>query len=158
MNATRKYLRNMPAVALLVLAVLLRSLIAPGLVVENDKDYPLGFQLAYCDDLIPSRITDNSSAHATGHVDPGHVYDIIGVSGSPDTHTGNGHDHSRGYGLSEGHCGLWSASGIFLADISWQFSRQFEVQSAVQLRPDYDGVFSRADLISDAQPRAPPLS
>jgi len=159
----RSVLRNSPVLTILAVAVVLRSLIAPGLIVENTSNNPVGLTVAYCEDFSKSpqvSISGLSQSDGHSHLHIGHVYDLQGLAGqNVDTtgHTHTGLEHESGHGLSSTHCGLWTASASFLADINPNFSGQQFVRGSGVFNSEYNTPHRKASYNQQQQPRAPPF-
>jgi hypothetical protein len=147
--------------ALPVLAVLmiLRSLVAPGLSIENDNRTS-ELMLTFCTSLIEQtadRHMGEPGQDGQTHVDPGHVYElaISELSDSP-ADFGTGHEHDIGHGLSNSHCGLWTASGTYVAGNLYDHAGRFSWMGRDVLAYEYDSASIRPPIYLRHSPRAPP--
>lgn len=130
---------------LLVMAVALRSLIAPGLMLNPEVEGPLGVGISFCDgfDTIASQdfFSDPHSAHS--HTDT--------------SHGSHGHEHPAGtdHDLSGHGCGLWNVSSLYVHTLHFSFehTRYFGPD---RLRADYHTPFGKETYRKPQQARAPP--
>lgn len=147
--------------ALPVLAVLmiLRSLVAPGLSIENDNRSS-GLTLTFCTSLIEHTGETHSGVpglDGQSHVDPGHVYDLAVAKNSDGTATsGAGHEHDIGHGLSNSHCGLWTTSGTYVAGSLHDHAGRFSFMGRGVLAYEHDSASIRHPYYLRHSPRAPP--
>jgi hypothetical protein len=147
--------------ALPVLAVLmiLRSLVAPGLSIENNNRSS-GLMLTFCTSLIEhtaDRHTDEPGQDGQTHVDPGHVYDLTEsvTSDSPMT-SGLGHEHDIGHGLSNSHCGLWTASGTYVTGNLHDPAGWISYMARDVLKYEHESAAINPPYYLRHSPRAPP--
>jgi hypothetical protein len=152
-NPARLPAKERLAGLLIVGMFFLRSLLAPGLVMEVRS----GLTIVYCDALIES-ITPDHGFETANHQHASHVYHVPvpwaqETPGSEDPD----HDHGPGDQVYDLHCGLWTASGTLLAGTPSHISNGF-----TYITPDLpiEAIVTFAvhkSLYGQRHPRAPPL-
>ena len=126
---------------LVVITVCLRSLIAPGFMLETNGDGPLGLSIVLCDGITVAAPADPKIDPHALHKHPGSV----------------DADENTSTGMAGETCGLWSTSSTFVQTLV------FASDHLVPFGPD-EYIVSLDSLIAPLyrqqpqQPRAPPVS
>jgi hypothetical protein len=142
-----RYIRTLQRKAvwfwLFALAIGLRSLIAPGFMLNTGGDGPFGLSITFCGGLNGA---DNIPAvhdpHAAHHGAGDHAVD---------------QSHETGHGLVNAGCGLWSASATFVQNIEFT-SDHLLLSGPDQFQIDYQSPSLRAFHGLRLQARAPPVA
>ena len=134
---------------LLALSIGLRSLIAPGFMLDFNDDSPLGISITLCstlDELKELGILNGPHILHDTHEDTQH--DHHGV-----TH----YEHEEETGLSGHSCGVWSPNTIFVQDIEVNSNHLYQFESD-QFSIDYLSPGTKDSYQFRHQARAPPVS
>lgn len=141
MHLIRKVRHKPLFIWLLILSLGLRSLIAPGFMLDTRGDGPLGLGITFCGGL-------NGINTIAGLDDPHSMHhDSDGDSDSHDMHDG----------LFGAGCGLWSASATYVEVLSPGIDELVQISSE-DFYPGYTSSFPRSLALLRQQPRAPPVS
>ena len=108
MHLIRKIYRKSAVYWLLASSICLRSLIAPGFMLDTSADNPLDLRITICNGINGINSIDGLASMHQQHHDHHGMHD-----GGDDT---NSHDHENDHFTAV--CGLWSASGTFAYDFS----------------------------------------
>jgi hypothetical protein len=124
---------------LLAMVIAMRSLVAPGFMLDFNDDNPLGITIILCGGWANSDQPDNFD-------DPHAMHKGI------DT---NQHQHESEYYLSGTSCELWSTSSTFVQTVVINIDNLLQLGSDIYLFPNIV-FFDRISFLSPQQPRAPP--
>lgn len=127
---------------LFALAISLRSLIAPGFMLDTGGEGPFGLSITFCGGLnginnIPA-VHDAHAAHGAAN------------------HTVDHQGYDSGHGLVNAGCGLWSTSATFVQNIDFS-SDHLWLSGPDRFRIDYQSPSLRASHGLRLQARAPPV-
>ncbi len=127
---------------LLALAVGFRTLVVPGLTPVVDEDSPLGFNIAFCENLFESSPSNGDHVHHDGH-SHSHGNDDAPADGSGIVPLSN-------------HCSVAFMGGIFIEHLSFNVNQYLE-----QLDDRYDSIYLSPSIVityyRNPQSRAPPV-
>jgi len=142
MGFMRKTHRNSLLLCLLALSLGLRSLIAPGFMLNTGGDGLFGLSITLC-----------GSAGELAVFDDPH---LAHTDASPDHHN-HDHDHEAAGGLLSNTCGLWSTSATYVQFITLDTDHLLQVNRD-EFQINYHAPNIRLSHRLQRQPRAPPVS
>jgi len=149
MISARYLLRHRSMLALLAMVMVLRSLIAPGFMLETSAETPLGFTLTLCEGFGSfDRIdTDIVSVHAHGDHSTHSGHDNVPAGNNP---------ANENHGMPSVTCAALSVSSAYI-EIPHDVSGLFYQSVVADIRPDFIAVVIRTFNSLPQQPRAPPF-
>ena len=130
---------------LLAVTVLLRSLVAPGFMLETSGETPWGFTITLCGGF-------DGAAGLEAPVGPPHG------DHAHDGPAGADPDHELEHGLYSTHCAVWAAGGGFIASLH---PPQISVATLPGKTPyaiERHARYARDSYYNRQQPRAPPAT
>lgn len=153
MTSLRNMLRDRSLLVLLTLAVVLRSMIAPGFMLDTSADSPLGISLTFCEGFaginsVKPASTDEHSGH---HAHAMHMDHAMPADDS--THA----DHNQDHSMPSASCAALSISSTFI-DIPHDLTAPLAPQTAAVIRSEESSPLYQNSHTKPQQPRAPPVS
>jgi len=149
MKNFRHLLRDRSLLTLLAMAVVLRSLIAPGFMLEASADAPFGLTVTLCEGLGGIDQIDGMSA-MNGHADHSQH---AGHDMPEDSTSHSGMDHSK----PSAGCAALAVSSAYI-EIPHDVSAQLGLLVTETIRPDLFPAFTHNIYSQPQQPRAPPVT
>lgn len=152
MTGLRTLLRDRSLLVILTLAVVLRSMIAPGFMLDTRADSPLGISLTFCEGFGGiNRITPASADdHTSHHAHAMQMDHAMPVDNS--THA----DHNQDHSIPSASCAALSISSTYI-DIPHDITAQLAPPLAVVIRSEASSPLYRNSHNKPQQPRAPPV-
>jgi hypothetical protein len=141
MPVIRKAHRNHIVFWLLATVIAMRSLIAPGFMLDVDNDSPLGINISFCggwnNNLQPDLMDDPHAIHNNSDA--------------------NQHDHDAEYELTGSACEIWSSSTTFVETKLLYLDHLLELGTD-NFQNRYKVFHYSVSFLNPQQPRAPPVS
>ena len=128
--------------SLLVLTVAFRTLVVPGLTPVVDADSPLGFNIAFCENIFEISPGDTDESHHDGH-SHSHSHDNTG-------------ENDTGIIPLSNHCSVGFIGGIFIETYGFNIHHYLE-KIKDQYTADYTAPFIAPSHYRIQASRAPPV-